>query len=298
MGRTKGKVAKATGELILQAKEILEEYKPNAMTLRQVFYQLVSRGFVSNTKAEYSRLSIALTKARQNGTIPWDWMEDRTRQPRTVSMWGGIEEFGQSVVSQYRLDVWENQPTYTEVWLEKDALSGIFQDVLDPYGVTLNVGKGYDGWASIKNAAKRYKNANKPVTILYFGDFDPSGEDMNNSLEKRLNYFKDSKQFGGFEFKIEKIAILKSDIEDYDLPPNLTKRGTANTRGDPRADKFVAEHGDASVELDALPIDVLKGRIETCLSECMDLDELDTLREIEMSHKVVLEKIFNEAARA
>jgi hypothetical protein len=65
--------------------------------------------------------------------------------------------------------VWLTQPAYVEVWLEKDALSGIFEKELRPYGVTLNVGRGYDGWDSSHHAADRYRDAyagDTPTTIL------------------------------------------------------------------------------------------------------------------------------------
>ena len=83
-------------------------------------------------------------------------------------MWNNLADFAETVRRAYRRDVWDTQPGYLEVWLEKDALSGIFEDVLQSYGVTLNVGRGFDGWSSIKNAADRYEDR-EDVTILYFG---------------------------------------------------------------------------------------------------------------------------------
>jgi hypothetical protein len=98
-------------------------------------------------------------------------------------MWAGLGEFATTAVAAYRRDVWTGQIIRVETWLEKDALSGIFEDVLEPYGVTLNVGRGYDGWDSIHKAALRLGDGD---IILYFGDFDPSGEDMVRSLGGRL----------------------------------------------------------------------------------------------------------------
>ncbi len=156
------------------------------MTVRQVYYQLVSRQVLENNRGRYQALSNALVNARKEGLIPWDWIEDRLRRPRHVQMWDGLSDFAETMKSAYRRDVWNNQPAYVEVWLEKDALSGIFEDVLEEYGVTLNVGRGFDGWDSIRNAALRFIECQKPVSILYFGDFDPSGEDMVRSLQVRL----------------------------------------------------------------------------------------------------------------
>src|SRR5262249_47956801 len=192
--------------------------------------------------------------------VPWEWIEDRLRWPRTVPMWTNIRAFGADIVQDYRRDVWATQPRYLELWVEKDALSGIFQDLLWPYGVTLNVGRRYDSWSSIRNTADRFARYDNPL-ILYFGDFDPSGEDMVVSLQERLKWFD-------IEFEIQKVALTRQDIRRYRLPPNLTKRT------DTRAAAHIARHGDISVELDALPVEVLRQRIIECVTANMDLDAL------------------------
>lgn len=182
-------------------------------------------------------------------------------------MWDNLSDFGDTVLSSYRRNVWDSQPRYVEVWLEKDALSGIFEDVLEPYGVTLNVGRGYDGWDSIRNAAERY-GTGENTTVLYFGDFDPSGEDMKRSLEDRLSFFKSSPE-------IQKIALTYEDIALYSLPPDFTKAKDTRRKG------FVTKYGDVAVELDALSYDVLRDRIVKEVEAQMDLDALAEVREME-----------------
>ena len=232
---------KKTIEIVETAQAILSAYNP--MTVRQVYYQLVSRQVIKNNRGQYQAVSIALRDARKDGDIPWEWIEDRLRRPRKVNMWHDLADFGNAVINSYRRDVWASQDGYVECWLEKDALSGIFEDILRPYGVTLNVGRGYDGWDSIHNAADRYKWEDK-VTVLYFGDFDPSGEDMVRSLEERLNFF-------GVYPEIIKCALVLDDIKQYNLPSDFTKVS------DTRSAAFVEKYGDLAVELDALPADVL-----------------------------------------
>lgn len=248
----------------------------NPMTLRQLYYQLVSKQVIENNRSQYQAVSIALVGARKDGFIPWEWIEDRTRRPRKVNMWDDLSDFSDSVLSSYRRDVWDSQPHYVEVWLEKDALSGIFEDVLEPYGVTLNVGRGYDGWDSIHNAAERY-GSGEGVTVLYFGDFDPSGEDMARSLKERLSFFESSPE-------IQKIALTYEDIAFYNLPPDFTKTG------DRRREKFVAKYGDNAVELDALPYNILRDRIIKEVEAQMDLDALAKVREIERTETDKLAK--------
>jgi len=271
-----------TMTILKAAKSTLEAHHP--MTVRQVYYQLVSRQVSENSRSAYQAVSIALVGARKDGYIPWEWIEDRTRRPRKVNMWDDLSDFGDSVLSSYRRDVWVSQPRYVEVWLEKDALSGIFEDVLEPYGVTLNVGRGYDGWDSIHNAAGRYGTRESTI-VLYFGDFDPSGEDMARSLKERLSFFESSPE-------IQKIALTYEDITLYNLPPNYTKVLDTRQKG------FVTKYGDMAVELDALSIDVLRSRIITEVEARMDLDALAEVRETERTEIEKLAIMFSRSKRS
>lgn len=268
-------IHRKTFELIEKAKAILAEGHP--MTVRQVFYQLVSRQVVENSRARYQAVSDALVDARREGVIPWEWIEDRLRRPRHVSMWSSLSDFADTCRRAYRRDVWTSQPRYLEVWLEKDALSGIFEDVLNPYGVTLNVGRGYDGWSSIHNAAVRFNEKVEDVVVLYFGDFDPSGEDMKRSLKDRLED-RDCRP------EVIKCALTSDDIRHYNLPPDFTKKT------DTRSTAFIAEHGDVSVELDALPVDVLRARLKAEVEARMDLRALAKVKKREERDRAQLVK--------
>jgi hypothetical protein len=193
-------------------------------------------------------------------------------------MWSDLSEFADVAARSYRRDVWTTQPGYIEVWLEKDALSGIFEDTLKPYGVTLNVGRGFDGWSSIYNAAWRFVTQiedRKGATILYFGDFDPSGEDMVRSLRDRLAWFDCYPE-------IIKCALTMEDIRRYNLPPDFAKKS------DSRAKKFIARHGDVSVELDALPADVLISRLVEEVESRMDMAELKQVQSIQETERARL----------
>lgn len=260
---------KKTLDIIETALDILSEHKP--MTVRQVYYQLVSRQLIENSKSSYQSVSTALVMARQKQIIPWTWIDDRLRRPRTVSMWDGLASFAETAIRAYRRNVWAEQDTLLEFWLEKDALSGIFEDILNPYGITLNVGRGYDGWTSIFNASKRY-GSGEGVVILYFGDFDPSGEDMVRSLKERLAFFESCPE-------IVKMALTHDDIIKHDLPPDFAKKTDTRARG------FIAKHGDISVELDALPIEILKNRIIEGVKAYIDLKALQRVKELEAIDK-------------
>ncbi len=267
---------KRTLDLIEQAHGVLQEYNP--MTLRQVYYQLVARHMINNKRNEYQRLSNALVKARQQGIIPWSWLEDRVRQPQAVSTWQDLPDFIETVKSAYRKSIWEKQPQYLEVWLEKDALSGVFAKITEHYGITLVVGRGYNSWSAYREAALRFNKLHKPVSILYFGDFDPSGEDIVRALQESLNFF-------GISPEIEKVALTMQDVTDYDLPPDFTKKT------DSRSAAFIKKYGDLAVELDALPLPMLRDRIKNNIESNLDMSALQEIWDVEYSEQRELLKL-------
>ena len=263
---------KRTEAILDQAIDILANYHP--MTVRQVYYRLVSRQIIDNNRSQYQAVSNILVEARKSGAIPWGWIEDRLRKPRHISMWDDLADFAHTAVHSYRRDVWATQAGYVECWLEKDALSGVFEQVLADYGITLNVGRGYDGWDSIHSAAMRF-GTGKGTTVLYYGDFDPSGEDMVRSLQERLAFF-------GCEPEIVKCALTLDDVQRYNLPPDFAKKT------DTRAAAFIEKWGDMAVELDALPPDVLQTSLKNEVEKRMDMAALASVKLQERRDKAEL----------
>lgn len=266
----------STIDLINEAIKVLNDFTAyHPLTLRQLYYQLVSRQILENTTPAYHRIGGALVKARQRGWVPWVVIEDRLRRPRQVAMWDSVQDFAEIAAKSYRRNIWSEQPCYVEVWLEKEALAGIFEDALRDYRVTLNVGRGYDGWSSLHRGAVRFAehdHKQSPARVLYFGDFDPSGEDMVRSLKERLKFF-DCLPI------VKKVALTREDIDRYNLPPNPAKMS------DPRGAAFYAEHGNMTVELDALPPDVLVERLKEAVEEPLDLAALQATKSTESTER-------------
>jgi len=265
---------KKTLDLIKEAFNVLSEYNP--MTLRQVYYQLVSKQIIENKKSEYQRLDNALIVARKEGLIPYEWIEDRTRRPRDIAMWEDLSEFIEDIRYAYRKNIWSRQKNYIVVWVEKEALSEIFRKIVEPYGVTLVVGRGYNSLSIKKELADRFKSMNKSVIILYFGDFDPSGEDIYRDLIDSFSFFETRP-------KIEKIALTREQVEEYHLPFDFTKKTDA------RASKFIDKYGDMAVELDALPIQVLQGLIKENIEKYLDAKAFNSVIAEEEQELAVLD---------
>jgi hypothetical protein len=268
-----------TQKIIDAARAVLEDDNP--MTLRQVYYRLVATHVVENSKNSYQAVGRAIVQARKSGEIAWEWIEDRLRRPRNNRGFDDAEQYLRQKLDfgGYHRDPWEDRTdSKVELWVEKDALSGVFEPYASHYYLTLNIGRGYDGWSSIHNAATRYDDWDE-VTILYFGDFDPSGEDMVRSLEDRLT------ELGAIHVEVKKCALNLEDVTLYNLPPDFAKKTDSRARG------FIEKFGDLAVELDALPPAVLRARIQEEIENHVDMELFQQQKTIESEEKTRLSKI-------
>jgi hypothetical protein len=241
-----------------QVNGILAEYDV-PLTLRQVYYRLVAAHIIPNTERAYKNLSARLTDGRRAGRIDPRRITDRLREASRVSCWDDLPDFLQAVRQSYRREKWTSQPVAVEVWCEKDALGSVLEPITDRYEVTLYVGRGYSSYSAMMDAADRIKEREQRTVVLYFGDFDPSGQDMPRDIRDRLAADFD------VEVDLRVIALTPEQIAEHNLPPAPAKKT------DTRAAAFVAKHGDLSVELDALPPDVLQALVRDGIEGLMDL---------------------------
>src|SRR5580765_5311404 len=161
--------------LIQQANSIIGEYTAQGyeLTLRQLYYQFVSRGLIANTQAEYKNLGTLISDARLAGLIDWEAIVDRTRNVRTLSHWNNPGDIVGAAADQFHLDRWADQPYRPEVWIEKDALVGIFERVCTDLDVPLFSCRGYTSQSEMWVAAQRllgYQGCGQKPLILHFGD--------------------------------------------------------------------------------------------------------------------------------
>ena len=244
----------------------LEDYKP--LTLRQVYYQMVGKGFIDNTVSQYGMLSNLIKWARIHGQVAWDDIEDRGRTFHNESGWGSKDSFIKqeldNFLAGYRRDLLQTQDKYIEIWIEKDALSSIFTKIASPYTVSVVVNKGFTSISFLHEFQERIHNhKGKEIIMLYFGDFDPSGIEMLDAMKTTL---QDELSVSGVKYK--RIALLKEDIFKYKLPNNPD----ALKKTDTRAKKHLEAYGELAVELDALRPDVLERKIKRAIEAELDID--------------------------
>lgn len=269
--------------VIQQANTIIIDYQQQGfkLTLRQLYYQFVSRALLDNKQSEYKRLGSIIDNGRQAGLIDWDAIEDRTRNLEKPNTWEDPESILHAVASQYREDWWKGQSIYPEVWIEKDALTGVIEPVCEEFQVPYFACRGYVSQSEMYGAAQRLKriarSGRQPI-IFHLGDHDPSGMHMTVDNGQRLDLFM---RHAGVE--VVRLALNMAQVEQYDPPPNPAKES------DSRFEGYQAEHGDESWELDALNPTVIDQLIRDALEEKIDPEPWQAAKDAEAENRTLLE---------
>jgi len=226
---------------------------------------------------------------------------DRGRSPKERQDFGTLERFVRSAAPAFSLDLWAGQPERIEVWVEKDALSQIVEKAAEPYGVTTFANKGYVSSSAMWQAAQRLLDLPKEVqqiTILHFGDHDPSGIDMTRDIEARLNLYMDladdddelrlshGQTHKGLQ--VIRCALNMDQVEELQPPPNPAK--VTDSRFKDYQDKF----GNECWELDAIPPDQLESIISGKIEEFADMEALEARKDFEESERQRFLDKFNE----
>lgn len=274
-------------ELIYTCNEVIQEYQADGLrlTLRQLYYQLVTKNVIPNVERSYKNLSSLVTDARLAGMMDWDAIEDRVRQPSVPLEFENLQHRVDSAIANYRLNRWDGQENYVELWVEKDALAGVLQPIAHQYHVTMMVNRGYSSASAMYESANRFiEQKDKNLVLLYLGDHDPSGEDMVRDVRDRLKLFN-------APLDVRKIALTMTQVRRYNPPPNPAKVK------DPRAEKYIEEHGAHSWEVDALPPRVLAQTIRTELNDLVDQGLVDEVIAREDKDKEYLRKAVAKYAK-
>lgn len=240
------------------------------LTLRGLFYRVVSAGWLPSTdKKHYDRLGRIMTRLREAGCVPFSWIVDNLRSTVKPSSWSGLTDFAEVVRDAYRKDLWERLPDYVHVFVEKDAMAGVFAPVTREWDVPLSPIRGYVSLSFAHGIAEQWDAIDKPIFAFYAGDFDPSGFDLERDLREKLE------RYSHRDFVWERLAVTADDFEQFDLLPLEPKKT------DKRYATFVRDHGEQCAELDAIPATELRERVDMAIRRHVPAGEWERLKEIE-----------------
>lgn len=280
--RTRADIAALTAGTRDQAYAIAQEYGGN-LTVRQLYYQLVARGYIANSLQSYQRLVTILTDARLSGQFPFEWLLDRTREARpgqyTVdqvdvddALVSASDQIKRAPESWLWRDRWYRQPLHISVWVEKEALAGVFEQPCNELGVAWFVLRGYSSISALSQWVDNVESACdsgfvEEIIVLYFGDHDPDGWEIPRSAERDVNAIANVRGIDLPPIRFERVALLREQIRQFNPPPFPAKESSS------RFESYVREHGIRNAwELDALRPDVLVKLIRSSVARYFDDD--------------------------
>jgi hypothetical protein len=262
--------------------EVLAGIQP--ATVRQTFYQLVSRGVIDKTETEYKSTVVRLLASmRRSGEIPFGWIADNTRWMRKPASYSSLNDMLTESQRFYRRALWDDQDVYVEIWLEKDALSGVLYDVTAEFDVPLMVTRGYPSISYLYEAAEAIAETGKPAYLYYFGDYDPSGCDITRAVESGIREFAPAA-----EIHFERVAVTPAQIAAWRLPSRPTKLS------DSRSEGFAGD----SVEVDSIPPDTLRSLVRNSIVRHIDPRQMAASLAIEEQERETLRRIIGNLGRA
>lgn len=271
--------------IIQHANEIIRDYRAQGftLTLRQLYYQFVSRDLLPNKQSEYKRLGSIINDARLAGEIDWSAIEDRTRNVAGGDAGDNTPESALTALGEYYSEsLWEGQDHRLEVWIEKDALVGVIERPCYQWRVPFLACKGYLSQSEQYNAGKRFErliaDGITPI-VLHLGDHDPSGIDMTRDNRDRMSMFAYE------EVEVIRLALNYHQVEQYGPPPNPAKDT------DSRAADYIAQYGESSWELDALSPAVIAELVADNIKRYVDMDKWTARKAAERANRATLAAI-------
>ncbi|MGA3030852.1 MAG: hypothetical protein ABSE58_08980 [Candidatus Limnocylindrales bacterium] len=292
-----------------QARAILAER--DAMTLRQLYYALVSTGALPKTEAAYGKLKRLVVDLREDGTIPWGSIVDHVRAVFAVRTFDGIEDLLTDSAMLYRRNLMRDQHYSVQLWAESDSIGSVIAPVAERYTIPTFIGRGYSSrgylWTAAQDAVAAHQSS-KRVIIFHVGDFDPSGEDIFRDLEQTFRLYAAAIQVGrtvaGLRqvtaaarlfvgeladamtdtgwLDFERLALTQEQVDEYRLPSRPPKAS------DPRTAGF---SGRGSVEVEALPIEVLVDIVDQAILGTIDPAALQVVEAAEKSERDIMRRI-------
>lgn len=298
-------------EYLTEVKAQLADFQRQGFppTFRGMYYSLVDLGILAKTEANYSALNKAAVRWREHGLVPISCFADNTRRivkdfddefesPEDY-IWRGIHHL-ENAHRNYRPPRWYKQKHYVEIWLEKDAAVGTFKSIVKAREVIVVPNRGHSSVTFINDNIQRLKQKqeeDKEIHILYFGDLDPSGEEMDKVYKRKLE------EYGIYNVDFQRKAVTKEQWERFDLLNDPDPDTLAKLKKDPNRYKFMKKYQLKSeselfaIQLEAMQTPKVRGYLKTLVQSSVDQyfdEDIHKLVIAEHSPKKIGEIVYNE----
>jgi hypothetical protein len=282
--------------VVEEAERICTDYAAQgySLTLRQLYYRFIAGDLLpesrrdavagtKNTEKNYKWLGDLVSRGRVGGMIDWNHITDRSRSTEGGDGgWDSPEAAAHSILDWYTISKWDGQPEYVEVWVEKEALSDVISRPAGRWNVSWAACKGNPSSSLVHDAARRlrrFEREGRKTRIIYLGDHDPTGVDINRDIQNRLELFRSTAV-------VDRIALNMDQVLELDPPPSPVKATDSRTSG------YVDTYGtDECWELDAIEPAALDTLVEEAILSHLDRELWDARVEQESREKRTLEVV-------
>lgn len=186
-------------------------------SVRNIYYRAVVAGLVPKTEAGYARVQRDVLTLRRSGRLPWEWVVDPGRSAYRLRTHESTSDALTWLAQTYRRNPWPEFAPLVEVWLESESLAGALESLTDEYAVPVYPCGGQSSDTFARESAIEYA-PDSHVIILYGGDFDPHGLQIESQLEGKLRRFADP----SVRIEFRKLAITAEQSAD----PRIQEVGT------------------------------------------------------------------------
>lgn len=193
-------------------------------TLRQVYYRLVSEGAIPHTPPAYRRLSAQLAQVRRRQYFPD--LIDPLREIHAPPTWPDATTFLRAVPDWFALDRTVGQKTAVYVACEKDTLRAQLTGWLQETGIPVLVVRGFGSQTYVQVVRERIARDPRSTALLYVGDFDASGADIERDWVARTACWN----------SVERVLLTHDQVREHALPAATGKAG------DPRWPAFARRY--------------------------------------------------------
>ncbi len=243
------------------------------VSLRGVYYRVVSAGAIDKTENAYRVVGRRLLVLRRSGRIGYDRITDGTRWVIRPTTHSDLESALRDTASLYRRSLWRNQEVAVHVFTEKDAITGVVHQVTSKWDVPLGVLRGYSSESFAWEMAEAIKASGKPTIVYQLGDHDPSGVGAWQDFQRKVRAFAPA-----VSMEFSRLAVTPEQIQTLNLPTRPTKKS------DTRAANFDGE----SVEVDAVPASILRSILDRAIEQHIDPIALERTKIYERSERSLL----------
>lgn len=219
----------ATNKLILDSALSHIESVPYKVSLRWVFYRLLQDGLYSS-KEDYSKWKALSSTARKKFYSRW-YPATLSDDTRAIIYRNGGYENEETLRENYFEDLMKNTPVFLDHFTEQKEMVFICFEAramadqfryyterinLVPFGGDPSIPLKWEIAKSIESWRRYYE---KPIRLLYFGDYDPKGKQISISALKDIIEWCDA------FFEVTNCGLTRKQAIDYNIPENPEKPG-------------------------------------------------------------------------